>query len=54
LIGYCPQQDAIFPLMTVIEHLQFYAKIKGIPEFLHCEIIDKTISELSLEEFRFK
>lgn len=31
LIGYCPQKDAIFPLMTVEEHLVFYAKIKGIP-----------------------
>jgi ABC-type multidrug transport system ATPase subunit len=25
LIGYCPQHDAIFPLMTVKEHLWFYA-----------------------------
>ena len=31
LIGYCPQHDAIFPLLTVEEHLWFYAKIKGIP-----------------------
>ena len=31
-IGYCPQQDAIFHLMTVKEHLWFYAKIKGIKE----------------------
>lgn len=32
LIGYCPQHDAIFPLMTCAEHLQFYATIKGIPK----------------------
>jgi ABC-type sugar transport system ATPase subunit len=31
LIGYCPQKDAIFPLLTVEEHLWFYARIKGIP-----------------------
>ena len=31
LIGYCPQHDALFDLMTVDEHLWFYAKIKGIP-----------------------
>ena len=30
LIGYCPQHDAIFALMTVAEHLWFYARIKGI------------------------
>lgn len=31
LIGYCPQYDAIFPLMTVEQHLEYYARIKGIP-----------------------
>jgi ATP-binding cassette subfamily A (ABC1) protein 3 len=30
LIGYCPQFDAIFEGMTVKEHLEFYASIKGI------------------------
>lgn len=25
LIGYCPQVDSIFPLLTVKEHLIFYA-----------------------------
>ena len=30
MIGYCPQHDAIFGLMTVYEHLKFYAAIKGI------------------------
>ena len=34
LIGYCPQHDAIFDLMTVEEHLWFYATIKGIPDQL--------------------
>jgi ATP-binding cassette subfamily A (ABC1) protein 3 len=29
-IGYCPQHDAIFELMTVEEHLDYYASIKGI------------------------
>jgi ABC-type multidrug transport system ATPase subunit len=31
-IGYCPQSDAIFPLLTAREHLIFYARIRGIPE----------------------
>ena len=31
LIGYCPQNDAIFQLMTIEEHLEYYARIKGIP-----------------------
>ena len=31
LIGYCPQHDAVFPLMSVEEHLWLYSRIKGIP-----------------------
>ena len=31
LIGYCPQHDAIFPLLSVEEHLEFYTVLKGIP-----------------------
>jgi hypothetical protein len=32
LVGYCPQFDALFDLLTGREHLQLYARIKGIPE----------------------
>ena len=31
-IGYCPQTDAIFPLLTAREHLKFYARLRGVPE----------------------
>ena len=31
-IGYCPQFDALFELLTAREHLQLYARIKGIAE----------------------
>ena len=30
LIGYCPQYDAIFPMLTVEETLKFYALVKGL------------------------
>lgn len=30
LIGYCPQFDAIFDKLTVREHLEFYAIVKGV------------------------
>lgn len=30
-IGYCPQSDAIFPLLTAREHLMFYGRLRGIP-----------------------
>lgn len=29
-IGYCPQFDALFDYLTVKEHLELYARIKGV------------------------
>ena len=54
LIGYCPQHDAVFPLMTVEEHLWFYAKIKGIPTERREELVEKAITELNLTAHRTK
>lgn len=54
LIGYCPQKDAIFPLMTVEEHLWFYARIKGIPAEMHNDIVERAIVELNLADHRDK
>jgi ABC-type multidrug transport system ATPase subunit len=31
-IGVCPQFDCCFDDLTVQEHLQFYARLKGIPQ----------------------
>lgn len=31
-LGYCPQFDALCPLMTGKEHLQFYARLRGVPD----------------------
>lgn len=41
LIGYCPQHDAIFDQMTVEEHLDYYARIKGIKKELRTALIEK-------------
>ncbi|CDW85159.1 abc transporter family protein [Stylonychia lemnae] len=54
LIGYCPQYDAIFPLMTVEDHLYFYARIKGIKKELREELVEKQIKEMNLSEHRKK
>ena len=32
LLGYCPQFDALLPLMTGREHLDLFARIKCVPE----------------------
>ena len=31
-IGYCPQFDALNPLLTGREHLRFYARLRGLSE----------------------
>ena len=54
LIGYCPQHDAIFPLMTVEEHLWFYAKIKGVPANLRTSVVEECIKQLNLADHRVK
>jgi len=38
-IGYCPQFDAILDLMTVREHLDLFAKVKG----LHGEVLQRAV-----------
>lgn len=30
MIGVCPQQDVLFDLLTVREHLQFFAAVKVV------------------------
>lgn len=54
LIGYCPQHDAIFDLMTVEEHLWFYARIKGIPQDRRQGIVEDAIKQLNLADHRSK
>lgn len=54
LIGYCPQHDAIFDQMTVEEHLDYYARIKGIKKDLIKPLVEKQIKDMNLEEHRKK
>lgn len=54
MIGYCPQHDALFPLMTVEEHLWFYCKIKGVPIEKRETVVEDAIKQLSLTEHRDK
>ena len=54
LIGYCPQHDALFPILTVSEHLWFYAKIKGVPANKRYNMIEKSIEALNLKDHRNK
>lgn len=31
MLGYCPQHDALWKNVTVREHIELYAAIRGIP-----------------------
>lgn len=52
LIGYCPQFDSIFEGLTVLEHLEIYASLKGIEGNIRKKLIDKTITDMDLEGYR--
>jgi ATP-binding cassette, subfamily A (ABC1), member 3 len=51
LIGYCPQDNAIFEGMTVKEHLVFYSRIKGVLPHLRNKLIEKVMEEMDLKVF---
>lgn len=53
-IGYCPQTNPIFDEMSVEEHLNYYARIKGIPEDNIKDLVEEAISELDLQSHRTK
>ena len=49
-IGFCPQFDAIFELLTGREHLTLYAKLKGVRAEDISAVVDAKIRELGLVE----
>ena len=53
-IGYCPQFDAIFNLLTVREHLEFYSRIKKIPKHLVEGLIQNQLKSMNLEMYENK
>jgi ABC-type multidrug transport system ATPase subunit len=55
LVGYCPQFDALIDNLTLREHLELFARIKGIPEGIVLrETVSRSMSELGITEFANK
>lgn len=55
LLGYCPQFSAsLFELLTVYEHLQLYARIKGVPESKVNSTAEEMMSQMGLRQYRNK
>eukprot|EP00842_Homolaphlyctis_polyrhiza_P002119 jgi/Hompol1/2908/HPOL_006223-RA len=50
LLGVCPQQDTIFPTLTIRETLALYAGIKNVPLRSVKHQIDETIASIGLVE----
>ncbi|RWS28570.1 ATP-binding cassette sub-family A member 7-like protein [Leptotrombidium deliense] len=50
-IGYCPQFDALNSLLTGREHLEFYARLRGMPESEVKKAVAWSIRKLELVEY---
>ena len=51
-VGYCPQFDALFDLLTAEEHLKFYGKLKGLEGDELDQQIDMLLNILNLNKYR--
>ncbi|RLN46989.1 hypothetical protein BBJ29_006669 [Phytophthora kernoviae] len=54
LIGYCPQFDALFELMTVREHLELFARIKGVARADLESVVKALMHQMNLDDFENK
>lgn len=54
MIGYCPQYDALFPILTVEETLTFYALIKGVKGQYLKQVVANAIKQLNLKDYKNK
>jgi ABC-type multidrug transport system ATPase subunit len=51
LVGYCPQFDALFDLLTGREHLELYARVKGLDEAQVKTVVTQKVQQMDLVEF---
>uniref|UniRef100_UPI00398ECFE0 phospholipid-transporting ATPase ABCA1-like isoform X2 n=1 Tax=Pristiophorus japonicus TaxID=55135 RepID=UPI00398ECFE0 len=49
--GYCPQFDAINKLLTGREHLEFYSRLRGVPEHEIAKVTDWGVKKLGLVRY---
>ncbi|XP_069558445.1 phospholipid-transporting ATPase ABCA1 isoform X1 [Brachyistius frenatus] len=51
LMGYCPQFDAISDLLTGREHLELYARLRGVPEVSVTKVAQWGVKRLGLTQY---
>jgi len=49
-MGVCPQFDALLPLLTAREHLQMFARIRGVPHDQLEQVVSGILGALQLDE----
>lgn len=54
LIGYCPQFDALFELLSVREHLELFARIKGVSSANLDAVVKDLMHQMNLDDFENK
>ncbi|KAM5237884.1 phospholipid-transporting ATPase ABCA7 [Ctenodactylus gundi] len=50
-MGYCPQSDAIFELLTGQEHLELFARLRGVPEIQVAQRASSGLARLGLSQY---
>ena len=49
-LGYCPQFDTVWPRIRLQEHLQLFARIRGVPEEEIGSLVETYVRAFQLEE----
>ncbi|XP_064006723.1 ATP-binding cassette sub-family A member 10-like [Pogoniulus pusillus] len=50
-LGYCPQEDPLWPGLTVHEHLRTYAAVKGVSREDIAAAVNRVVDALQLQEY---
>ncbi|XP_070128404.1 phospholipid-transporting ATPase ABCA7 isoform X1 [Equus caballus] len=50
-MGYCPQSDAVFELLTGREHLELFARLRGVPEAQVAQTASLGLARLGLPQY---
>ncbi|NXN97469.1 ABCAA protein, partial [Rhinopomastus cyanomelas] len=50
-LGYCPQEDPLWPDLTVREHLRIYAAVKGLCKEDTAAAINRIVTALQLQDY---
>ncbi|XP_008940765.1 PREDICTED: ATP-binding cassette sub-family A member 10-like, partial [Merops nubicus] len=50
-LGYCPQEDLLWPDLTVQEHLRVYAAVKGLPKEDTAAALSRIVNALQLQDY---